>query len=259
MALNRHFGSHFSGFTWKLMPRANRTTCAGLIWHITHRCHQRSFLLKFKQDRRRWRHWLYEATQRYGLTVLNYIATSNHVHLLVADQGKNEIATSMQLVAGRTAQEYNKRKNRNGAFWEDRYHATAVQSDDHLIRCLIYIDLNMVRAGVAKHPRDWEVSGYHEIQQPRDRKGIIDHKSLHGLIGISKSDELQCNHAEWIKDQLSDSRHDPTWTTSVGVGDADFLSNLKIQLGAAGHHRKISSSNDTLYLREQKKYYTWRF
>ena len=31
------------------------------------------------------------------------------------------------------------------AFWEDRYHATAIESDDHLHRCLVYIDLNMVR------------------------------------------------------------------------------------------------------------------
>jgi len=32
----------------------------------------------------------------------------------------------MQLIAGRTAQQYNRRKTRNGAFWKDRYHATAV-------------------------------------------------------------------------------------------------------------------------------------
>ncbi|VAW65049.1 Transposase and inactivated derivatives [hydrothermal vent metagenome] len=34
----------------------------------------------------------------------------------------------MQLIAGRTAQEYNQRKNRKGAFWEDRYHATAIDT-----------------------------------------------------------------------------------------------------------------------------------
>ena len=39
-------------------------------------------------------------------------------------------------MSGRTAQEYNLRKNRKGAFWEDRYHATAVESKDHLLRCL---------------------------------------------------------------------------------------------------------------------------
>jgi REP-associated tyrosine transposase len=52
----------------------------------------------------------------------------------------------MQLIAGRAAQECNQRKNRQGAVWEDRYHATAIQADGHLHRCLVYIDRNMVRA-----------------------------------------------------------------------------------------------------------------
>ena len=70
--------------------------------------------------------------------------TSNHVHLLIKDTGPNVIADSMQLIAGRTAQEYNQRKDRQGAFWEDRYHATVIETDEHLHRCLVYIDLNMV-------------------------------------------------------------------------------------------------------------------
>ncbi len=73
----------------------------------------------------------------------------------------------MQLIAGRTAQEYNRRKGQQGAFWEDRYHATAVQADEHLHRCMVYIDLNMVRAGVAKHPEKWKESGFCEIQTHR--------------------------------------------------------------------------------------------
>ena len=87
----------------------------------------------------------FEAKKCLGLSVLNYTVTSNHVHLLVNDTGSNVIAQSMQLIAGRTAQEYNQRKDRQGAFWEDRYHATAIEADERLHRCLIYIDLNMVR------------------------------------------------------------------------------------------------------------------
>ena len=98
------------------------------------------------RDRCRYLHWLFEAKKRYGLSVLNYVVTSNHVHLMVKDTGANVIAESMQLIAGRTAQEYNQRKGRRGAFWEDRYHATAIEADVHLHRCLVYIDLNMVRA-----------------------------------------------------------------------------------------------------------------
>ena len=98
------------------MPRANRHFLPGHVWHITHRCHKKEFLLKFARDRRRWLHWLFEARQRHGLSVLIYIVTSNHIHLLVRDRGRGEIARSMQLIAGRTAQEYNQRKGRNGAF-----------------------------------------------------------------------------------------------------------------------------------------------
>ena len=60
------------------MARANRHYLPGnLIWHITHRCHKREFLLKFVRDRRTWLRWLFEAKKRYGLCVLNYMVTSN--------------------------------------------------------------------------------------------------------------------------------------------------------------------------------------
>jgi putative transposase len=80
------------------------------------------------------------------LVILNYAVTSNHIHLLVVGGSERDvIPNSIKLIAGRTGQEFNQRKNRKGAFWEDRYHATAIENGNHLLRCLVYIDLNMVR------------------------------------------------------------------------------------------------------------------
>ena len=60
------------------------------------------------------------------------MVTSNHMHLLVVDdQDRDVISNSMQLAAGRTGQEYNQRKDRKGAYREDRYHATAVEGGNH--------------------------------------------------------------------------------------------------------------------------------
>jgi putative transposase len=108
------------------MARANRHHLPGYVWHITHRCHKREFLLKFDKDKNRWIHWLFEAKKRFGLRILNYNVTSNHIHLLNYDGKKNIIPKSIQLIAGRTAREYNQRKNRKGAFWEDRYHQNII-------------------------------------------------------------------------------------------------------------------------------------
>ena len=52
------------------------------------------------------------------------------------------------------------------------------------IKCITYIDLNMVRAAVVKHPHDRIHSGYKEIQSPRKRYGMIDFKNLMGLLQI---------------------------------------------------------------------------
>ena len=60
------------------MARAKRHYIPGHVWHITHRCHKREFLLKFPRDRRRWIEWLYQAKKRYcGLIVLNYNEIQN--------------------------------------------------------------------------------------------------------------------------------------------------------------------------------------
>ena len=97
------------------MARAHRHYLAGQIWHLIHRCHERMYLLKFGQDRQAWIRWLFEAKKRFGLCVLDYIVTSNHVHLLVYDrEGGDVIPSSMQLVAGRSGQVYNQRKQRKG-------------------------------------------------------------------------------------------------------------------------------------------------
>jgi putative transposase len=202
------------------MPRAKRNYSPGGVWHLTHRCHNRDFLLKFRRDRVRWRYWLFEARKRYGLSVLNYIVTSNHIHLLVFDRKPYAIQKSMQLVAGRVAQEYNRRKSRKGAFWEDRYFSTAIACDHHLIRCLVYIDLNMVRAGVVRHPAQWKDSGYVEIQSPPMRYRVIDSEALCRLTCSSSVNSLRRNHRHWVQEELAKGqpRRQAQWSEATAVG-----------------------------------------
>jgi putative transposase len=57
------------------MARANRHRIPGCIWHITHRCHKKEFLLKFAHDRHRFVTWLREARNRFSLQILIYTVT----------------------------------------------------------------------------------------------------------------------------------------------------------------------------------------
>jgi REP element-mobilizing transposase RayT len=240
------------------MARANRHRVPGQVWHITHRCHKKEFLLKFARDRRRWLFWLFEAKKRFGLRILNYAVTSNHIHLLVVDSGPDVIPKSLQLVAGRTAQEFNQRKKRKGAFWEDRYHATAVEQNEHLVRCLVYLDLNMVRAGLVTHPSKWEMCGFNEIVNPRKRYGLIDVPCLQTLCGCSNPEHFAEQYQQWVEDAINDGKkeRESFWTESIAVGSFEFVEEIQARLGTQGVGRKIEEQDSERFvLREETELY----
>jgi len=235
------------------MARAQQHYIPGQIWHIPHRCHKREFLLKFSKDRRRWLQWLYEAKKRYGLEILNYTVTLNHIHLLVVGGNERDvILNSIKLIAGRTGQEFNHRKNRKGAFWEDRYHSTAIESGDHLFRCIVYIYLNMVRAGVVHHPSEWPFCGYNEIQEPKRKKVLINYKKLTSLLGFDSYGEVIKYHKRWVDDYLENGNniHDDKWTTSIAVGNRRFVERVKSLMGALAIGRKSTEAEESYQLRE---------
>jgi len=111
------------------MPRRRRGFGeGGACCHVTQRCINGEYLLKFKCDRRNYIRRLGEGLSLHAVSLLAYVVTSNHSHLLLWSQCSSEIAGLMQYLSGTTAQDYNRRKNRHGAYWGDRYHVTLVQS-----------------------------------------------------------------------------------------------------------------------------------
>ena len=157
----------------------------------------------------------------------------------------------MQLVAGCTARAYNARKRRRGAFWEDFYQATMVDTDDHLARCFTYIDLNMVRAGVVDHPRQWRESGYHEIQNRPERYRIIDRAALGELLAVEES-RLAEVQDEWIEAKLrrGELEREAQWSAGIAVGRRSFLDEVKERLGGRARYRRLEECNGDSILRE---------
>ncbi len=163
----------------------------------------------------------------------------------------------MQLIAGRTAQEYNQRKGRRGAFWEDRYHATAVDGERYLAECLVYIDMNMVRAGVVKHPADWQHGGYLELQSPPRRYRLIDSDDLLRLIGCRDVMEMRELHRHWVEEALKrgDLQRDERWSKSLAVGRPEFVKRFQKDLGVTARYRTVIEQTDFSSLRDDSGSY----
>jgi len=218
--------------------------------------------LKYKIDKQAWLRWILAAKNEYKLCILNYMITSNHIHLLLLDRDdRNDraISRSFHLAEARIAQEYNKRKKRSGAFWEDRYHATAIETGGHFVNCLTYIDLNMVRAKVVAHPGEWPFSGYYELQQPRQRfrNQLVDADILMSFLGMSDMKHLRDARAEWVDSECRSGpmERDPMWTESVAVGSEGYVEGIKEKLGGKVKGRSVQGANGIYFLQEETKAY----
>ena len=111
-------------------------------------------------------------------------------------------------------------------------HATAVQRDEHLVRCLLYMDLNMCRAKVVKHPGEWKDCGYHEIVKPRQRYKLISRTELAEFLDIDE-EILSDQYKRWIEEALGKGSlvRDDIWTTQPAVGSESYVNQIKRKLG----------------------------
>jgi putative transposase len=210
------------------MPRANRYILPGYVYHLTHRCHNRSFLLRFAVHRTEYCRRLREAVIQFNVSLLNYCVTSNHIHLLALAKAPASISRFMHKLQGQFAVHFNSRKDRSGAFWEERYHATMVDGGEHLWNCLAYIDLNMVRAGVVRHPEEWRWCGYHEIVGQRQRYCLLDIEALLSLLALPGRDSLAELHRAAIEAAIEERRlsREAMWTESIAVGSESFVRRI---------------------------------
>lgn len=234
------------------MGRANLLCEGGGIFHVTHRCHNRAFLLKFARDRDTYRRMLREQLSHFKVWLLDYCLTSNHVHLLIDAENRLEVSQLMRNVAGEFARAYNQRKERSNAFWGDNFHATLVEEGRYLWRCLCYIELNMVRCRVVRHPLEWDWVGYHEIMGVRQRYRLLDLKRLCWRLGTEDLQEVRRNFEAALSDAIAreEFKREACWTESLAVGSARFIDQIQPLMLSRRETEVIAAPEDVWILQE---------
>ena len=77
-----------------------------------------------------------------------------------------------------------------------------MEDGKHFLRCLVYIDLNMVLAGVVTHPKQWFFSGYNETQKPGRKNVLINYDRLMERLGTGSYDTVKQNHQMLVEESL---------------------------------------------------------
>jgi putative transposase len=142
------------------MPRKPRFHLPGVPQHVLQRGNNRQACFFAEADYLYYLDALRTAAAKFGGRIHAYVLMTNHVHLLMTPDRDNTVSEVMQSLGRRYVRYVNKAYRRSGTLWEGRFKASLIQSEQYLLTCSRYIELNPVRAGMVKHPGEYRWSSY---------------------------------------------------------------------------------------------------
>jgi putative transposase len=87
-----------------------------------------------------------------------------------------DLSIFLQELKGRFAQWYNRRHDRYGVLWADRFKSVLLEGDEALAAVAAYIELNPVRAGLCSDPKDYRYCGYAVFELSRAQRVVEQQK-----------------------------------------------------------------------------------
>ncbi len=161
------------------MARLPRFVIIGQPQHIIQRGNNRQNIFLADGDYRFYLEKLSDAAKKQRCDIHAYVLMTNHVHLLVTPHTEGGIGKMMQMLGRYYVQYFNHCYKRTGTLWEGRYKAALIDSEQYLLTCMRYIELNPVRAqNMVNHPAEYPWSSY-------------------AFNALGKEDQLVTSHSEY--------------------------------------------------------------
>jgi putative transposase len=107
-----------------------------------------------------------------------------------------DVSAYMKLLKQRFSQYFNKLHDRKGTLWEERFGSVLVEGVGTVLQTMAaYIDLNPIRAGIVKDPKEYRWSGYGEavaggreaqegLEKVMGEKGLEGYRSCMYCYGV---------------------------------------------------------------------------
>ena len=139
------------------MPRLARLVVPGLPHHVTQRGNRRQPTFFGEEDYALYLDLLGRWCAKAGTRIWAWCLMPNHVHLILVPAHEDGLRDALGEAHRRYTAHVNAREGWRGHLWQSRF-ASFPMDEDWLIACARYVELNPVRARLAKRPEDWRWS-----------------------------------------------------------------------------------------------------
>ena len=210
------------------MARLPRLTVPGYPHHVIQRGNNRQPIFAGEDDYR----FLLELFETYSrelkVAIHSYVLMGNHFHLLATPETETGLPQMMQAVGRRYVRHFNARQQRTGTLFEGRYRSTLIQAERYLLACMVYIDLNPVRAGMVADPAQYPWSSHRHYAGVANDRLVTPHPLFWSLGNTPFARELAYGElitagiSRETKEALAGSTH-----RGWALGDAAYVAELE--------------------------------
>jgi putative transposase len=151
------------------MPRQARNAPGGFIYHVLNRANGKLKLFKKEQDYLAFERVLKEAHAQVPIRILSWCIMPNHWHFVLWPKADGELTAFMRKLTHTHAQRWKPAHDAvgHGHLYQGRFKSFPVQTNDHLLTLLRYVERNPLRAERVTRAQDWRWGSFSVRRQPR--------------------------------------------------------------------------------------------
>lgn len=129
------------------MPRRLRIESMG-YHHVYNRGVAKSLVFLDDQDKAKFIELLALVTKEFKFNIHSFCLMNNHYHLLVENKREN-LSAGMRQLNAQYASYFNKRHDRVGHLWQDRFKSSYITDANYLFTLFKYIESNPIKASLS--------------------------------------------------------------------------------------------------------------
>lgn len=154
------------------MPRTLRTDIGDMIYHVLNRSTARLQIFETDRDYQAFETVLIEAKEKYPMRVLAYCLMPNHWHLVLYPERDGQIVPFMQWLSMTHTQRWHAAHHTAGSghLYQGRYKSFPVQTDEHFLQLVQYVERNAKRAKLVERAENWPWSSLYRRESGIDTK-----------------------------------------------------------------------------------------
>ena len=142
------------------MPRFPRKHIKTSFFHVITQGINKSYIFDKSEDIKYYIKLIYKLSKEHEIEIIAYCIMNNHAHMLIKTKKSDELSKYMQRLNCTYARYYNKKYDRVGYVFRDRYKSEGIYDEQHLDNCIKYIYDNPVKAGICSKAKDYPYSNY---------------------------------------------------------------------------------------------------